>query len=85
LFDLGLWIFGSLIAFTLLVLLRLVQELKEVKLEDELTQAFLEAGFTGEGRVPSPPALEASTFLAARAGEGSGCGAFRTRATPEGV
>jgi len=92
LFDLGLWIFGSLIAFNLLVLaslftigpvdravtvataalalalplnvaglvlLRLVQELKEVKLEDELTQAFLEAGFTGEGRVPSPPALEA--------------------------
>jgi hypothetical protein len=92
LFDLGLWIFGSLIAFNLLILaslftvgpvdgavtvataalalalpvnvtglflLRLVRELKDVKVEDELAQAFLDVGFTGGGRVAAPPALEA--------------------------
>jgi len=88
LFDLGSWIFGSLLAFNLLllgslftigpvdraarigtlafalalplnvtglVLLRLVRELKDIKIEDELAQALLEVGFTGGGRVTPPP------------------------------
>ena len=88
LFDLGSWIFGSLLAFNLLllgslftigpvdraarigtlafalalplnvtglVLLRLVRELKDIKIEDELAHALLEVGFTGGGRVAPPP------------------------------
>jgi hypothetical protein len=92
LFDLGLWIFGSLLAFNLLLLaalvaigtvdraatvataafafalplnvaglflLRVVRELADIKLEDELARAFLEVGFSGAGQVGDPPALEA--------------------------
>ena len=92
LFDLGVWFFGSLLAFNLLLLaallnigpvdravkaattafalalplnvaglflLRVVRELKNVKLEDELAQAFLDAGFTGGGQIADSAALEA--------------------------
>jgi hypothetical protein len=92
LFDLGLWFFGSLLAFNLLILaallnigpvdravkvaaaafafalplnvaglflLRVVRELKDIKLEDELAQAFLDAGFSGGGHLADSAALEA--------------------------
>jgi hypothetical protein len=92
LFDLGLWVFGSLLAFNLLLLaalfaigtvdraatlataafafalplnvaglllLRVVRELTDIKLEDELARAFEEVGFTGAGQVATPPVLEA--------------------------
>lgn len=91
LLDFGSWIFGGLIAFTLLVmpalitvgpvdpaimvstvafalalplnvaglfLLRLVQDMKHVGFEEELTQAFKDVGFTLGEYVPSPKALE---------------------------
>lgn len=43
-----------------LVLLRLVQDLKQVRFEDEVAQAFQQAGLTlGEEQIPSAQALEA--------------------------
>lgn len=42
-----------------LVLLRLVQDLRHVRFEDELAKAFQEAGFTDGVPVPTPTALEA--------------------------
>ena len=90
-FEAGIWIFGSLIAFNLLIiaslitvgpvdtpimvataafalalplnvaglfLLRLTKEMKDARLEDELAQAFNEAGFVSD-EIPAPPALEA--------------------------
>ncbi len=90
LFEFGSWIFGGLIAFTLLVMaslltigpvdpailvattafalalpldvtgllvLRLIQDLKQVGLEEELAQAFQEVGFTFEP-ISAPTALE---------------------------
>jgi uncharacterized membrane protein YcjF (UPF0283 family) len=92
LFDLGVWFFGSLLAFNLLILaallnigpvdrsvkaaaaafafalplnvaglflLRVVRELKDIKLEDELARAFLDAGFSGGGHLADSAALEA--------------------------
>jgi len=93
LLEVGSWIFGGLIAFTLLVigslltigpvdpaikvttaalalalpldvtglvLLRLVRDLEQVGFEEELAQAFQEAGFTRGSQVPPiPAALEA--------------------------
>jgi hypothetical protein len=92
LFDLGVWFFGSLLAFNLLLLaallnigpvdrsvkaaaaafafalplnvaglflLRVVRELKDIKLEDELARAFLDAGFSGGGHLADSAALEA--------------------------
>ncbi len=92
LLEIGIWIFGSLLAFNLLVLaslftvgpvdaaikvstaafaldlplnlsglvlLRMVRELKDARIEDELTKAFLEEGFNGNGQIPSPEALDA--------------------------
>ena len=91
LFEFGSWIFGGLIAFTLLVmaslltigpvdraimvgtvafalalpldvtgllLLRLIQDLKHVGLEEEMAQAFKEVGFTFGEQMPAPAALE---------------------------
>lgn len=96
LLEVGSWIFGGLIAFTLLViaslltvgpvdpailvattalalalplnvtglvLLRLIQDLKQVGFEEEMAQSFQEVGFTGDPQIPAipaPPALEAS-------------------------
>ncbi len=92
LLEIGIWIFGSLLAFNLLVLaslftvgpvdtaikistavfafdlplnasglilLRMVRELKDARVEDELTQALLDEGFTGGGHIPAPPVIEA--------------------------
>jgi uncharacterized membrane protein len=93
LFDVGSWVFGGLIAFTLLimaslitvgpadlyikiatvalalalpldvtglVLLRLVQDIKPVRFEEEVTQTFQEAGLTpGEQQIPSLTSLQA--------------------------
>ncbi len=92
LYELGAWLFGSLIAFNLLilaalftvgpvdaaikagttatalalplnvtglVLLRLVQELKGVSAEDQLMQAFQEAGFASD-QLPARQELEAT-------------------------
>ncbi len=91
LFELGVWLFGSLIAFNLLVLaslftigpadsaikvataafalalpldltglvlLRMVQELKGVGLEDKLAQALQEEGFVSD-QIPAPAELDA--------------------------
>jgi len=91
LLEFGTWIFGGLIAFTLviiaslftigpvdpaiivataafalalplnltgLLLLRMLQDLKKVGFEDELTQAFHEVGFTFGEHILSPTALE---------------------------
>lgn len=91
LMEIGIWIFGSLLAFTLLMLaslftvgpvdtaikaataafalglplnasglllLRMVRELKNAQIENELTKAFLEEGFTGGGQIPPPEVLE---------------------------
>ena len=89
--EVGGWIFGGLIAFTLLVmaslltigpvdpaimvattafalalplnvtgliLLRLIQDMKHIGFEEELTQAFQEVDFTVREQVVSPKALE---------------------------
>ncbi len=92
LLELGVWLFGSLIAFNLLILaslftigpvdsatrvastafalafplnlaglfmLRMVQELKGVDLEDKFVQALQEEGFVGD-QIPAPPDLDAA-------------------------
>ena len=41
------------------MLLRLARELKDAHIEDELTQAFLKEGFTGNGQIPPLSILEA--------------------------
>jgi hypothetical protein len=91
LFEVGSWIFGGLIAFTLLVvaslltvgpgdpaimvataafalalpldvaglfLLRLVQDMKRVGIEEEVVQVFQDVGFTVGEQIASPTALE---------------------------
>jgi hypothetical protein len=91
LFEVGSWIFGGLIAFTLLVmaslltvgpgdpaimvattafalalpldvaglfLLRLVQDMKRVGIEEEVVQVFQDVGFTVGEQIASPKALE---------------------------
>ncbi|MDE3230263.1 MAG: hypothetical protein KGO05_10305 [Chloroflexota bacterium] len=93
LFDVGSWVFGGLIAFTILimaslitvgpvdlaiktatvalalalplnvtglVLLRLVQDIKPVRFEEEVSQTFQEVGLTpGEMQIPSLTTLQA--------------------------
>ncbi len=92
LLEIGIWIFGSLLAFNLLVLaslftvgpvdtaikvstaafaldlpvnicglllLRMVREFKDARIENELTQAFLDEGFNGNGQIPAPEVIEA--------------------------
>ncbi len=91
LLEIGILIFGSLLAFNLLVLaslftvgpvdvaikvatisfalalplnicglllLRMVREFKDVRIENEMLQAFQDEGFTGGGQIPGPSILD---------------------------